>query len=129
MKGICSITLVVLLAGCAMHDNRDTDPRAPAADATELKGDAINSALVGRPHQGITRDGQAYSETFQPDGTAVLSLAGTGPQKGSWQVSEDTLCVNYAAYGNLCNTVKADNQWIWLIDSTKMTTNNRISRH
>ncbi|WP_416426927.1 hypothetical protein RAM80_12900 [Pseudomonas sp. App30] len=129
MKGICLTALVILLAGCAMHDERTNDPRDPSANAMDLKGDAISSALVGRPHRGINRDGQPYSETFQADGTAVLSMGGTGPQKGSWQVTESTLCVNYAAYGNKCNNVKADDQWIWLIDTTNMTTNNRISRH
>jgi len=128
MKGICSTALVILLSGCVMHNGVSTEPHDPAPDAMVLKGNDITTALVGRPHHGINREGQHYSETFQADGTAIISVTGSQAQGGSWQVSENTLCVNYAVFGNRCNVVKADAKWIWLIDSTKMITNNRISR-
>ncbi|MGY4490670.1 hypothetical protein [Pseudomonas sp. TE3610] len=131
MKILCPAALLILMAGCAApHSGPANDAHAPApASAVELKGDAIRSALVGRQLSSVTADGKPFTETYSPDGIATITISGSAAQKGSWQINEGVMCVNYAAYGQECNTIKADDQWVWLIDSTKMTTNNRFSRH
>jgi hypothetical protein len=130
MKALCSITLAIILTGCAGGGSSPAkDAHAPAPpSARQLSGNEISTQVIGRTHNSVTTAGQTFSETLTPDGSARINITGSPAATGDWTLKGDVLCVTYEAYGQECNIVKTDEQWLWFIDSNKGTTNNRFAR-
>jgi hypothetical protein len=130
MKAIYMAALVTLLSGCAGGASSPAkDAHSPASpDARSLNGSEIAAQFVGRTHQSVTSGGQAFTEILTADGRARINIAGNPEATGDWKITGDVICVTYSAYGKECNIVKVNDQWFWLIDSAKGTTNNRFPR-
>lgn len=129
MKNIYLVALLSLLIGCSGGSSPAKDAHSPAPPAAkQLSGSQISTQFIGRLHQSVTASGQSFSEILTQDGRAKINITGSPEATGDWTLSGDVLCVTYEAYGKECNTVKADDQWFWFIDSTKGTTNNRFAR-
>jgi len=130
MKAIYIVALAAFLSGCAGGGSSPAkDAHSPASPgAKQLSGSEISTQFVGRTHQSVTSGGQTFTETLTADGRAKIHITGSPEATGDWQIAGNIICVTYSAYGKECNIVKADEQWFWLIDSVKGTTNNRFPR-
>lgn len=130
MKTIPYLAIACLLTACAGGGSSPaTDAHSPPSpQAKTLSGDEITSQFIGRPHSSVTSTGQPFSETLTPDGKARIRIAGSPEALGSWTLSGNVICVVYPAYGQECSIVKADDQFVWFVDSNKGGTNNRFGR-
>jgi hypothetical protein len=130
MKALCSISLMILMCGCAggvSSPAKEAHSPAPPG-ARQLSGAEITSQFIGRSHTSVTTSGASFSETLMQDGTARIQITGSPEKTGQWSITGDVLCVNYVAYGKECNIVKADDKYVWFVDSTKGTTNNSFTK-
>lgn len=121
--------LALFITGCSSSGHQaaaDAHAAAPAS-AKQLTASEINSTVIGRKHSSVTSSGYSFSETLNPDGTAVITISGESMQKGSWVMTEDVICVSYQKYGKECNKVLSDGTAIWFVDSTTNKTNNKFS--
>ncbi|VVM43651.1 hypothetical protein PS645_00380 [Pseudomonas fluorescens] len=121
--------LGLFMTGCSSSGHQaaaDAHAAAPAS-AKQLNASEINSTVIGRQHSSVTSTGYPFSETLNPDGTAVINISGESTQKGNWVITKDVICVSYQKYGKECNKVLSDGNSFWFVDSTTNKTNNKFS--
>ncbi|MCS3838722.1 hypothetical protein HNR03_003330 [Pseudomonas sp. JAI111] len=129
MNKVIIYSLVVLyMTGCSSSGHQtaaDAHAAAPA-NAKQLSGSEINSTVIGRKHSSVTSTGYPFTETLNPDGTAVIQISSDPEQAGHWVIMEDVICVTYQKYGKECNKVLTDGVAIWFVDSVNNKTNNKF---
>ncbi|MDQ3201546.1 MAG: hypothetical protein M3Q94_05165 [Pseudomonadota bacterium] len=128
-KLILCLLMVLFMTGCASSGHQaaaDAHADAPPS-AKQLSAGEINSTVIGREHSSVTATGYSFTETLNPDGTAVIKISSEALQKGYWVMTEDIICVSYQKYGKECNKVLSDGASIWFVDSTTHKTNNKFS--
>lgn len=130
MNKIIVYSLVMLfMAGCSSSGHQaavDAHADAPA-NAKQPNASEINSTVIGRKHSSVTSTGYPFSETLNPDGTAVIQISSESMQNGRWVIVEDVICVTYQKYGKECNKVLSDGTTLWFVDSMSNKTNNKFT--
>jgi|GEM_PF-2541971 PBP1b-binding outer membrane lipoprotein LpoB len=130
MNKVIIYSLVVLfMTGCSSSGRQSAaDAHADApANAKQLSGSEINSAVIGRKHSSVTYTGYPFTEILNPDGTAIIQISSEPMQTGQWIITEDVICVTYQKYGKECNKVLTDGVAIWFVDSVNNKTNNKFT--
>jgi len=130
MNKVIIYSLVVLfMTGCSSSGRQSAaDAHADApANAKQLSGSEINSAVIGRKHSSVTSTGYPFTEILNPDGTAIIQISSEPMQSGQWVITEDVICVTYQKYGKECNKVLTDGVAIWFVDSVNNKTNNKFT--
>lgn len=128
-KLIIYLAIMLFMTGCSSSGHQaaaDAHADAPAT-AKQLNASEINSTVIGRKHSSVTSTGYPFSETLNPDGTAVIQISSESMQTGRWVIVEDVICVTYQKYGKECNKVLSDGTTIWFVDSMSNKTNNKFT--
>ena len=130
MNKLIVYSLVVLfMTGCSSSGHQaSADAHADApANAKQLSASEIHSTVIGRKHSSVTSTGYPFSQTLNPDGTAVIQISTEQMQTGRWVMTENVICVSYQKYGKECNKVLTDGTVIWFVDSVSNKTNNKFT--
>ncbi|MHC8343750.1 hypothetical protein [Pseudomonas sp. RT6P73] len=128
-KVIIYSLIMLFMAGCSSSGHQaaaDAHADVPA-NAKQLSANEINSSVIGRKHSSVTSTGFPFSQTLNPDGTAVIQISTESMQTGQWVITEDIICVTYQKYGKECNKVLTDGANIWFVDSVSNKTNNKFT--
>jgi hypothetical protein len=73
---------------------------AIAQEGTEIKGEtALRALFTDQTFSGHTRDGDAWTEYYRPDGHSAYR-EGTCVTPGEWRVSENGTCFAYPTFEN-----------------------------
>ncbi|CAI8739011.1 hypothetical protein [Pseudomonas sp. fls2-241-R2A-110] len=130
MNKVIIYSLVVLfMTSCSSSEHQtavDAHADAPAS-AKQLNGSEINATVIGRKHSSVTSTGYPFTETLNPDGTAVIQISSDPMQSGYWVITENVICVTYQKYGKECNKVLTDGVAVWFVDSVNNKTNNKFT--
>lgn len=128
-RAIIYSLVVLFVAGCSStgHEAATAAHADAPPNARQLSASEIQSTVIGRKHSSVTATGYAFSETLNPDGTAVIQISSESLQTGQWIMTEDVICVSYKKYGKECNKVLTDGVVIWFVDSVSNKTNNKFT--